>query len=95
MVAVVRATRDTQRLLGPDLGPAVELGASPRGAIAFLLVARALAVLHGRNHVIPEDVRHLRHAVLRHRLMMSFEALAQQVRPESVIDAVFAVVPSP
>lgn len=95
IVDVVRATRFTRRALPAPLGEYVETGASPRGAIAFLQVAKALAVIAGRAHVVPEDVRHLRHGVLRHRIRLSFEAMAERVRPEEVIDAVFAVVPSP
>jgi MoxR-like ATPase len=54
-----------------------------------------MAVVQGRHYVIPEDVRELRHSVLRHRLHLSFEALADRVRPETVIDAVFRAVPTP
>ena len=60
---------------------------SPRGSIAFFQAARAMAVVQGRHYVIPEDVRELRHSVLRHRIHLSFEALADRVRPEMVIDA--------
>jgi MoxR-like ATPase len=95
IVDLVQATRNTEKVLGPELGGYVEIGASPRGTIAFYQVARGLAVLNGRNHVIPEDVRQLRHSVLRHRLHLNFEALAERVRPEVLVDAVFAAVPSP
>ncbi|WP_436701530.1 AAA family ATPase [Nocardioides sp. BYT-33-1] len=95
ITAVVRATRDVTGLLGPELGNYVEIGASPRGSIAFFQAARAMAVVQGRHYVIPEDVRELRHSVLRHRLHLSFEALADRVRPETVIDAVFRAVPTP
>jgi MoxR-like ATPase len=95
IVDLVHATRDTRRSLGPELGDYVDTGASPRASIAFFRVAQALAVLHGRGHVVPEDVQHLRHGVLRHRLHLTFEALADQVPPETIIDAVFAAVPTP
>lgn len=95
IVALVNATRETGKVLGPEQGRYVEIGASPRGSIAFYQVARALAIIAGRNHVIPEDVRHLRHSILRHRIHLTFEALAERVKPESVIDAVFAAVPAP
>jgi len=92
---VVNATRQTGRVLGSELGAMVEVGASPRGSIAFFQVARALAVLDGRSYVVPEDVRDFRHSVLRHRIHLSFEALAEGMRPETVIDAVFGAVPTP
>ena len=95
VVSVVRATRDGAKVLGPKLAPYVEIGASPRGTIAFFQAARAMAVLEGRHYVIPEDVRELRYSVLRHRIHLSFEALADRVAPETIIDAVFQAVPTP
>ena len=95
IVDVVRATRETTRVVGPEMGAYVDLGASPRAVIAFFQASRALALLAGRNHVLPEDVRQVRHSVLRHRVHLSFEALAERIQPETVIDAVFKAVPSP
>ncbi|MBF4164007.1 AAA family ATPase [Nocardioides acrostichi] len=95
IVELVAATRDAEKVVGPEIGAYVETGASPRGSIAFFAVARALAVLAGRDHVIPEDVRELRHSVLRHRIRLTFDALADRVQPETVIDAVFAASPTP
>ena len=56
---------------------------------------RALALLNGRDHVLPEDVTELRHVVLRHRVLLSYEAEAEGVRSEDIIDAVFGAVPVP
>ncbi len=95
MVDLVGATRDLRGRVGADAADAVEFGASPRGTIAFFEVSRALALLAGRNHVVPEDVRRLAPAVLRHRLVLTFEAIAARVRPETVIDAVVAATPTP
>ncbi|GAB3709451.1 AAA family ATPase [Mariniluteicoccus flavus] len=95
IVDIVNATRHPQRVLGTEKGAYVEFGASPRGAIAMLHVARAVAVLNGRDHVVPDDVRIMRHQILRHRLVLTFEAVADRVRPEMVIDAIFATVPTP
>ena len=95
VVDVVHATRDTRASIGAELGAYVDTGASPRASIAFFRVAQALAVLAGRDHVVPEDVKQLRHGVLRHRLHLTFEAQADQVPPETIIDAVFAAVPTP
>ncbi|WP_240770567.1 MoxR family ATPase [Nocardioides sp. GY 10127] len=97
VVRLVAATRDTASVLGaePTLAAAVETGASPRASITFLNVARALALLAGRDHVRPDDVLTLAHQVLRHRLVLTFDAQADRVRPEDVVDAVVAAVPAP
>jgi MoxR-like ATPase len=95
MVDLVGATRHLRARVGDDSADAVEFGASPRGTIAFFEVSRALALLAGRNHVVPEDIRRLAPAVLRHRLVLTFEAIAARVRPETVIDALVAAVPTP
>ena len=95
IVDLVHATRSARATLGPELGAYVETGASPRGTITFFHVARALAILNGRAFAVPEDVRALRHSVLRHRLHLTFEALADRVAPETLIDAVFGAVPTP
>lgn len=95
VVALVATTRGG----GPNpvngLRQHVRVGASPRGSIALMQIAQALAVLAGRAYVIPEDVKALRHPVLRHRLVRTLDALVDQVTAESIIDAVFAAVPTP
>ena len=95
IVELVHTTRHATSRLGPELGGYVETGASPRGTIGFFRVAQALAVLDGRAYVVPDDVHALRHGILRHRLHLTFEALADRVAPETIIDAVFAAVPTP
>ncbi|HHW83269.1 MAG TPA: MoxR family ATPase [Actinomycetales bacterium] len=73
----------------------VRVGASPRGGIALMKIGQALALMSGRTYVVPDDIKQLRHAVLRHRLVRTYDALANNVSPESLIDAVFAAVPVP
>jgi MoxR-like ATPase len=75
--------------------PEVQIGASPRGALALLLTARALAVLRGRDYVVPEDVKDLGVAALAHRLSLKPETWMQRVTPESVARSVLAEVPVP
>jgi hypothetical protein len=58
-------------------------------------VAQAVALQEGRTYVIPDDVRLLRHGVLRHRLVLTYDALADGIAPEAIIDAIFAAVPTP
>lgn len=91
LLAVTR--RPAEHLSGP-LGRAVEYGASPRGGIALMKVAQSLALMDGRGHVLPQDIRAMRYAVLRHRILLTFEALAERVAVEEVIDAVFDAVPA-
>ncbi|OBJ48087.1 MoxR family ATPase [Mycobacterium sp. 1423905.2] len=92
---LVHVTRNPDEFLPAELARLVEYGASPRATIAFCQAARALAVLTGRNHVIPDDVRKLAHRVLRHRLILGFEAATVNVTPEMVIDAVLQSVRVP
>lgn len=95
IVLLTHATRQPDQYLPPEQAAYLEYGSSPRGAIAMLNVSRAIAVINGRDHVIPEDVKLLRHSILRHRLVLTFEAVADRVRPEQIIDALFAAVPTP
>ncbi|HMQ55490.1 MAG TPA: MoxR family ATPase, partial [Anaerolineae bacterium] len=82
IVELVNVTRRPADFLSGEQANWIDYGSSPRGALAFQQVARASALLDGRDHVVPGDVTGLRHAVLRHRLILTFEALAERVRPE-------------
>ena len=73
----------------------VEFGASPRASIAFTSAARARALIDGRNHVVPDDVKALAHRVLRHRVILGFEAAADEVPVEQVIDAMVGGIRTP
>lgn len=92
---LVHVTRNPSQFLPPEQARLVQYGASPRATIAFSRAARALAVLSGRNHVIPDDIRKLAHRVLRHRLILGFEAATVDVTPEMVIDTVLQSVRVP
>ncbi|TQR83135.1 AAA family ATPase [Mycobacterium hodleri] len=92
---LVGVTRDPEAHLSPGIARLIEYGASPRATIAFCRTARALAVLRGRTHVVPDDVAKLAHRVLRHRLILGFEAASARVTPDVVIDAVLQAVRVP
>lgn len=92
---IVSATRNPASIIPSETARYVQYGASPRASIAFQQVAKALALINGRNYVIPEDVKQLRHSVLRHRIILNFEAIADQVHPEVIIDSIFNAVPVP
>ena len=95
IVGLVFVTRNAAEYIDARLAGFIEFGASPRASIAFSQAARAVALLDGRDHVIPEDVKSLAHRVLRHRLILGFEAVAEQVPVETVIDAIVAAVQTP
>jgi MoxR-like ATPase len=92
---LVGVTRNPAAFLPAKLARLIEYGASPRATIAFCKAARALAVLAGRNHVIPDDIAKLAHRVLRHRLILGFEAASSNVTPEVIVDAVLRAVRVP
>jgi MoxR-like ATPase len=92
---LVAVTRQPGQFLPPQLARVIEYGASPRATIAFCEAGRALALLRGRNHVRPEDIQQLAHRVLRHRLILGFEAANAKITSETVVDAVLQTVRVP
>ncbi len=91
IIALVLASRRPQG----ELAEWVEYGASPRGTIALDQCSRALAWLDGRNFVTPDDVQQVAHDVLRHRLILSYEAQAKSVTADLAVDALLGQVPVP
>jgi MoxR-like ATPase len=94
-VALAGATRSPEAAGIEEIGRYVEFGASPRGSISLVVAGRALALLRGRDYVLPQDLGDLAHDVLRHRLVLSYEAIATDVSADSLIDAALAAVPAP
>jgi MoxR-like ATPase len=94
-VMLADATRHPERYGLGDLERYVEYGASPRGPIGLVQAARALATLRGRGHVLVDDVRDLAPDVLRHRLVLSYEALADEVSADELLEQVLAAVDAP
>jgi MoxR-like ATPase len=94
-VALVDATRHPGRYGLQDLDGAIQFGASPRASLGLLQGARALALLRGRTHVVQADVRDLAPDVLRHRLVLSYDALADGVQPDALITRLLEVVEEP
>ncbi len=95
IVEVVFATRQPEKHGLKDLAPLIEFGASPRASIALNLAARAHAFLRHRGYVTPEDVKAVGPDVLRHRLVLTYEADAEEVTAEQVVRRVFEVVEVP
>ena len=94
-VRLVNATRHPASEGLADLEPYLDMGGSPRASLALIRGGRALAVMRGRTYVMPEDVHSLFHDVLRHRVVLSYEALAADVRPDQVLDAIIDAIPQP
>jgi MoxR-like ATPase len=95
IVEIVFATREPAKHGLKDLAPLVEFGASPRASIALNLAARAHAFLRHRGYVTPEDVKAMGPDVLRHRLVLTYEADAEEVTSEQIVKRVFEVVEVP
>ena len=91
---LVRSTRRAAEL-DPELEGWIEYGASPRATIYLGRTARAYAFLEGRAYVIPEDVRAMAGDVLRHRLVLTFQAEAEEISPDQVLERLLAAVPVP
>ncbi len=95
IVDVVFATREPAQRGLSELAPLIEFGASPRASIALNMAARAHAFLQHRGYVTPEDVKAIGPDVLRHRVVLSYEAEAEEVRADDVVKRVFEVVEVP
>jgi MoxR-like ATPase len=94
-VRLVMATRDPITWGVPDIASHVGLGASPRATLGLLASSRALAVLRGRRFVVPQDVYDVAPEILRHRLILTYDALANGVVADDVIGRLLATVPAP
>lgn len=94
-VKLVAATREPVRAGLKDLTRYLSYGASPRATISLIEGARALALLRGRGYALPEDVGDLVHDVLRHRLVLSYEALSEGLDADALIDKFMANLPLP
>lgn len=94
IVNLIHATRNIAQIL-PRYKSYVEYGASPRASIAFLQASKAIALLNGRAHVIPDDVKALKHEILRHRLILNYQAEAEGITAEQIIDEIFQITSTP
>ena len=95
IVQIVNATRRPAEVRLPSLVPHIAYGASPRATLALAHVAKAWAFLQGRPYVVPEDVKAVAHDVLRHRLVLSFEAAAEQMTADRIVEQILGAVPVP
>ncbi|HEX2749037.1 MAG TPA: MoxR family ATPase, partial [Verrucomicrobiales bacterium] len=94
IVEIVHTSRNAAELL-PEVKNLIRCGASPRGTINLALASRALAFLAGRSYVTPQDVKDLAQDVLRHRILVTYEAEAEGVTSEQIISLILNKVPVP
>jgi MoxR-like ATPase len=85
ILQIVRATRDPAQFRMPALASLIAFGASPRASIYMAQTAQAHAFLDGRGYVTPEDVKAVAHDVLRHRVILTYEAEAEELTPDEII----------
>jgi MoxR-like ATPase len=94
-VTLADATRNPEKHGIGQIREHVSFGASPRGPISLVQASRALALVHGRDYVVVDDLRALAKDALRHRLVLSYQALAEEVSADSILDRVLETVPVP
>lgn len=94
-VKLVTATREPKLVGLGELAPFISFGASPRASINLILTARALAFVRGRTYALPQEVQDLALDVIRHRLVLSYEALADDVSPDDLLNQILSAVPIP
>ena len=94
MIELILATRNPKKYSN-ELAEMITYGGSPRATIALDRCARSHAFLQGRDHLLPEDIHNVIHDVLRHRLILSFEAEVEGITADNIIDKLIQVVPLP
>jgi MoxR-like ATPase len=94
-VRVVFATREPAAHGMPDVAALIQYGASPRASLGLVRASRALALMRGRDYTLPQDMLDIAPDILRHRLVLSYDALADNIPADRIIDRVLATVPVP
>jgi MoxR-like ATPase len=94
-VAIASATRDPDGFGVANVKDYIAFGASPRGPISLVQASRALALVRGRDYVLAEDLHALAKDALRHRLVLTYQALAEEIFADTILDTVITAVPIP
>jgi MoxR-like ATPase len=95
IVRLVLATRTPAEFNLPDLTSVIQIGCSPRATLGLVAAARALALIHGRDYVLPTDVQAVARDVMGHRIVLGFDAVADNIAPAQVVERILAMVPPP
>jgi MoxR-like ATPase len=94
-IKMVTATRKPKDIGLKEIEPYITFGASPRASINLILAARALAFVRGRSYVLPQDVLDMALDVMRHRLVLSYEALSDNVNGDDLLTRILNRIPMP
>jgi len=94
IVSLVISTRNSDNTK-PKIKGMIRCGASPRATINFILASKATAFIQGRSYVVPSDVKKVAHDILRHRILLTYEAEAEQITSDEIIEDILASVPVP
>ena len=95
IISIVYSTRNAGKVINQELAKYITSGASTRASIAFMEAGKALALINGRSYVTPDDIKTLSYGILRHRITLSFEAMADDVHVETIIDAIISSIKTP
>jgi MoxR-like ATPase len=95
IVRLVLATRSPVEFNLSELARVIEIGASPRATLGMTAAARAVALIHGRDYVMPKDVQAVARDVMAHRLFLTFDAVADEIDPRIVVDRIIGAIPPP
>jgi len=95
IVRLVMATRNPTDFGMPDLAKVISIGASSRATLGLTQASRALAMIHGRDYVLPSDVQAVARDVMAHRVTLSFDAIADNIPALQVVERILAMVPAP
>lgn len=95
IVRLVLATRNPAEFNMPDLSRVIQIGNSSRATLGLTAAARAVAMIHGRDYVLPSDVQAVAKDVMAHRLVLSFDAIADNISAAQVVERILAMVPAP
>ena len=95
IIEIIFATRNPGEYDLKDLVPLIGYGASPRASICLTIAARAYAFLKGRGYVIPDDIKQIGYDVLRHRIIVTYEAEAEELTSEDIIKMIFDKIDIP
>lgn len=95
IINIVSATRNANKVIKRELAKYITSGASTRAAIAFMEAGKALALINGRTFVTPDDIKALSYSILRHRIQLNFEAIADEIQVETIINAIISSIKTP